>query len=91
MKYDYTNGIDTRRLLSEQHNTHYRFFSHDNYTFTIFIDAVFIQILLKKPDCDKYKSRRRLSGNGCGYSKHHISKFLHFLEQMKIFSIHVIH
>lgn len=65
MKYDHTNGIDTRRLLSEQHNTHYRFFSHDNYTFTIFIGAVFIQILLKKPDCDKYKSRRRLSGNGC--------------------------
>lgn len=49
MKYDYTNGIDTRRLLSEQHNTHYRFFSHDNYTFTIFIGAVFIQILFKKP------------------------------------------
>lgn len=46
---------------------------------------------LKIPDCDQYKSRRRLSGNGCGYSKHHISKFLHFLEQMKIFSIHVIH
>lgn len=78
MKYDYTNGIDTRRLLSVQHNTHYRFFPMKITRSPFSLVPFLFKFCLKIPDCDQYKSRRRLSGNGCYIANTTLANFCTF-------------